>query len=80
MGLFPFDIAKMTRIFGVFFDNYLNKFLVSDESDEVVFFIPMSPIMYSDRHKKSGHTFRYVHLKQAPKTNRVLFIYLHQLI
>ena len=49
---FSFDDAKMACIFEVFSDNNLNESLVSDESDEVVFFTPMSPTMYSDRHKK----------------------------
>ena len=50
--LFRFDNAKMACIFEVFSDNNLNESLVSDESDEVVLFTPISPTMYSDRHKK----------------------------
>lgn len=52
MGLFPFDIAKMRRFSEVFFNNRLNEEPVSDESDEVVFFIPMIPMNHSDKHKK----------------------------
>ena len=50
--LFRFDNAKMACIFEVFSDNNLNESLVSDESDEVVIFTPMSPTMYSDKYKK----------------------------
>lgn len=52
MGLFHFDIAKMRRFSEVFFNNRLNEEPVSDESDEVVFFIPMIPMNHSDKHKK----------------------------
>ena len=49
MGLFPFRIAKLERFFGVFFYNYLNETPYSDESDKVVLFTPMSPILYFEK-------------------------------
>ena len=60
IGLFPFDIANMRCFSEVFFYNYINESLVCDDSDEVVFFIPMTPMNHPDKHKKSGHIFRYV--------------------
>ena len=54
MGLFPFRITNVERIFEVFFYNYLNERPYSDDSDKVVLFTPMTPIIYSDKHKKTG--------------------------
>ena len=55
--LFPSDNAKMMSLFEVFFNNHLNESTISDESDEVVFFIPMIPKNHFDKHKKTGTSF-----------------------
>ena len=60
VGLFSFRIAKMERFFEVFLIRHLKETPDSDDSDKVVFSIPMTPTSHSDRHKKNGHIFRYV--------------------
>lgn len=63
-GLVPFCLTNVERIFEVFFYDYLNERHCSDDSDKVVLFTPMTPIIYSDKHKKkkNGRTFRYVRI------------------